>query len=291
MRQAGVSVVDRDGQAVGLRPAFPDGLDPPPDAIGVFPDPGAFHFVEGGERGGRADAFGPVTAADERLVRAFHGVSGADDRRHGMAVADGLREQGHVGMHAEPQVRPPEIEPPPDGDLVEDQERAVPVGAVAHEFEETRFRVVVAAGFHDHGRKLAATLVQHGLEFLAAAVAERVGGAAQFLRHAAGLEPGQQVTVERIVFAEVGGKVPVVPAVVPADGNVAAPGGCAGNAHGHRGRFAPAPRVAHLVGPRVNRKQPVRQGDFFGRIQCGPAAQRDPPAYGAGHVRIGVAEQ
>ena len=81
--------------------------------------------------------------------------------------------------------------------------------------------------------------------------------------NALGLEAGKEVSIERALLAEIRRQVPVVPAMVPAEGHAGATSGGAGDTHGNRHGIAAAAGVAHLAGPGVQRKEGLRQLDLL----------------------------
>ena len=62
-----------------------------------------------------------------------------------------------------------------------------------------------------------------GIEFRQAIVVEGKDGTGQLGRHPPRFEPREQVTVQRVPRSQVGRQVPIVPAVVTADGDQVAP--------------------------------------------------------------------
>src|SRR5437879_6381815 len=96
-----------------IAPGLPGETKIPPASRGLYHQPpkgvllqvrrhlGATQFADGREGGAQADGVAPVGAGNEHATRRLHHLPLADDRGHGVAVGDGLGEDGHVRRDAQ----------------------------------------------------------------------------------------------------------------------------------------------------------------------------------------------
>ena len=119
----------------------------------------------------------------------------------------------------------------------------------AHTLKEARRRQRGAARcLHDDAGDLAPVALELLLERGQIVVAERQRGAGQAVRHALRLDPRQQVRVEHAFVLQIGGKVPVVPAVIAAEQHLLAAGIAPRDTHRNCVRLAAPLTVAHHLG-------------------------------------------
>ena len=175
------------------------------------------------------------------------------------------------------------------GDLVDHEHAARGAAAGRDLLQEVVFRHLRTHRFHHHAGEVVAQLGQGRLKGGKVVVFERQRRALEFARHALRLEAGEQVAVEGIGLAEVGGQIPVMPAVVAAESHAAAAGGGAGNAHAHGHGVAPAAGVADLAGPRVHGEELVGEFHLLRVDQGAVGAEREPAGDRGGDVQIGIA--
>ncbi len=94
-----------------------------------------------------------------------------------------------------------------------------------------------------------------------------------------------------LLVSQVRCQVPIVPTVITAEDNAASSGGSARDAHRHRQRLAPSPRIPYLTAPRMQCEEQVGQFHFVRRDQATVTAAPDTAVYGGVDRRIRMAQQ
>ena len=118
-----------------------------------------------------------------------------------------------------------------------------------------------------------------------------MGGPGEALRHAVAAPAPGAGGPEAVAAAEVHREVPVVPAVVAAEGHLVAAGRGAGDADRLGHHLAAAPGVAHHVRPGVQLEQQLGQTDVLRRVEGAHRAGLHRVDDGLLHVRVGVAQR
>src|SRR5207302_11503576 len=113
-----------DSHTAALCKLPPARADVGADARDLLPRAAALHNLKRLKCRGRPDALGPESAADEGALRGLHDRAPADDRGYGVAVAERLTEDRHVGVDVVEVVQPAESLAKTGGALVEDQDDA-----------------------------------------------------------------------------------------------------------------------------------------------------------------------
>ena len=286
--------------AEGLRHAVPGGSLPEPlgeagaDLLDVAGQVDGLHLADRGQRGGRADAFGPVGARNERLLGGLHHLAAADDRGDRMTVAEGLGEHGDVGLDAVAKVGSAQSETPAGRDLVEHQtaparwHKSRTPSRKPGSGSSDRVGSMTTAASRSPWRSTIAESSSSRLYVNGSVVPASCDGTPR------GSKPGQQVAVEPppvVLGGEIRGQVPVVPAVVAADGHEVAAGARPGDPHGDGHGLAAGPGEADVFGPGVQPDEQPGQFDLLGIVERTHRTVLDAADHGGGHVGVGVAQR
>lgn len=103
-------------------------------------------------------------------------------------------------------------------------------------------------------------------------------------------ETRKEVTVQIFFVCQVGGKVPVVPAVIATHGNLVPSGGGTGDSDGDRVRLASGAGQPHHLRPWVNVDQPLGQVYLLRAVESGHVAGKDGLPHSFVHLRMTIAE-
>ena len=109
---------------------------------------------------------------------------------------------------------------PPSRHLVEDQQGTDAMGFAADGGEIAWIRVYIPAWFHDDACQFITVFGDDVVERFAIVVGEGRRSPAEFPRDAKRIEVWHQMPAECVVVSKIGGELPVMPAVVPADGDL-----------------------------------------------------------------------
>ena len=232
-----------------------------------------------------------MTAGNEARIRSIHHLAATDHRAEGHAVARGLCIDRDVRLHACTRGSAGEAEAPARADFIHHEHTATGTHGIGHALEEIFAWLLAAHGFHDHGGDVRAQRIQRLFKRGPVVVTEGNGRALQFARDTQRLQSGDEVPIERSGVAEVRREIPIVPAMIAAEGDAAAPRGRARDAHREREGIATTASIAHLARPRMQREQQRGEGDFLRCIQRAIRAQRQAPSHRCIHLGIGIAEQ
>ena len=176
------------------------------------------------------------------------------------------------------------------GAFVENQDDAVLVAETTDVLQITFGRAEVTADFHLHGSEVGG-VADNLLNLLEIVVVERDGRAAQALGDTGRRNAGQQMTGQGIIFTQVHGHIPVVPAVVTADGDLILSRIGTGNTNAHGVGFTASAGIAHAAGPGIHLNQALGQIHFFGAVQGGEVSVADYFHHGFIHFFAGIAQR
>ncbi len=135
-----------------------------------------------------------------------------------------------------------------------------------------------------------AMLGDDGFDLVELVEVERMHQSGEAARHALGVEAGQQMAVERGGVAEIGAKIPVMPAVIAAERHHVAAGRGARDPHRDRHRLAAGAPEADHVRPRMQLDQQLGELDILGAIERRHRAHVDRALDRRVDVGIGEAE-
>ena len=187
-------------------------------------------------------------------------------------------------------MRPSGVHPEAAGDLVEEEHRADLVGDLPRALEEAGDVAGAADRLHDDGRQLVAADVDDLPQGVQVAVGEGMGGAGEALGHAARLEAGEQMPLEPVAV-EIHREVPVVPAVVAAEGDLVPAGGGTGHAHRLGHNLPAAAGVTDHVRPGVELEEQLGQRHFLRGVEGAHRPGLDRVDDRLLHVGVGVAQR
>src|SRR5207249_10696366 len=130
-------------------------------------------LLEGGSARGERQRIASEGAGDEDLFELAHEVSAPDDRGERKPVGYALAENGQFWSHAEVLLGAPDRPAKTADDLVEDQQRPVPVRRVPHLGQKARGGRVEKHWLHDHGGDTSSVLFKRRLQRGQVVVGER----------------------------------------------------------------------------------------------------------------------
>ena len=174
--------------------------------------------------------------------------------------------------------------------LVEDQHHPLARGKLAHALQIPGGWTLRAQRLHDDGGHFASMLLQEPLQRGQVTVRERVTRAGQPLRHPDRLDPRKEVVVEPVVRGQVGGQIPVMPAVVTAKQHLVPPRRAARDAYRDSAGLATALGIAHHLGARDRADQLLGQLDLPLVVEGIDGARVNPLLDGSVHYVIGIAQ-
>ena len=152
------------------------------------------------------------------------------------------------------------------GAFVENQDNAALVGEVPDRLQETVRRWHVPVDFHlDHTDIMVGHQSGQPLEII---VLKRKHRAGKVARDTGGAQPGKKLAVQIAGVADVRRQIPVMPAVIPAEGYLVASACGAGNADRDRIRLTTCSRKPRHIRPGMHGNQPFRQCNFLMAVQC-----------------------
>ena len=252
------------------------------------------HLANRCQGSGRPDPFCPVRAGDERSLGRLHQRRPANHSGHRMAVANCLGKHRHIRLDSIPQVCSPERHPPTNRNLIEDEHRAGLATQLANGFEKAGLRMRRACRLHDHGGQARAVFPHDLRQLFGLVVRERQGRAGQSGGDAARIESRQKMLFQRVGRSfprKVGRQIPVVPAMVSAEGDQISARGSSRDMRGDGHRLAAGACVADVFCPRMQLDQQLGQFDLLRTVQCRHAASLHARNYCGRDVGIVVTEQ